>query len=104
MRQNVGYDRYESTASLNLLTAIYVDLERHVNFFRPTLKLAEKKREGSKVRKRYEPARTPYRRVIASPIVPDEDKAQLRQIYLDLNPLALQRQVEANLHLLWNLK
>ena len=104
VRQTVGYDRYESPEALNLLTAIYTDLELHVNFFRPTLKLSEKKREGSKVRKRYEPARTPYRRVIASPIVPDEDKTQLCQIYLGLNPLALQRQVEANLHLLWNLK
>jgi len=104
VRQTVGYDRYESPEALNLLTAIYTDLELHVNFFRPTLKLSEKKREGSKVRKRYEPARTPYRRAIASPIVPDEDKAQLCQIYLGLNPLALQRQVEANLHLLWNLK
>ena len=104
VRQTVGYGRYESPEALNLLTAIYTDLELHVNFFRPTLKLAEKQREGSKVRKRYELAQTPFRRVIASPLVTDEDKAQLHQLYLSLNPLALQRRIEANLHLLWNLK
>ena len=104
VRQTVGYGRYESHQALNLLTAIYTDLELHVNFFRPTLKLAEKKREGSKVRKRYELAQTPYQRVIASSLVPDEDKSQLRQLYLGLNPLALQRRIEANLRLLWNLK
>ncbi len=104
VRQTVGYDRYESPEALGLLTAIYIDLEQHVNFFRPTLKLVEKKREGSKVRKRYELAQTPYRRVIASPLASGADKAQLRQFYLDLNPLALQRRIEANLRLLWNLK
>ena len=68
------------------------------------MKLFEKIRVGSKVRKRYEPARTPYQRVSDSPHVSDEDQARLRQLYLSLNPVALHRHVETNLRKLWNLK
>jgi hypothetical protein len=36
------------------------------------LKLTEKKREGSRVRKKYDEARTPYERVLASDVVSEE--------------------------------
>ena len=55
------------------------------------LKLIEKERVGSKVRKRYDTARTPYQRVLESPDVSEGDKERLRQIYLTLNPVALRR-------------
>jgi hypothetical protein len=104
VRQTIGYDRYESAEAQALIDAIYADLRLHVNFFQPTLKLLEKTRVGSKVRKRYEPARTPYQRVQASPSISQTVKAQLREQYLDLNPLALRRRIAANLKRLWNLK
>ena len=100
VRRVVGYDRYESPQAQALLAAIYADLRLFINFFQPTMKLLAKSRQGSKVHKRYEPAQTPYQRVMASPHVTAEDKAAL---YLTLNPLALQRQIEAHLHQLWHL-
>ena len=102
VRRLVGYNRYESPQAL--LTAIYADLRLFLNFFQPTLKLLEKTRQGSHVHKRYQPAQTPYQRVLASPYLPEADKAALRQLYPTLNPLALQRQMEAHLHQLWHLK
>jgi hypothetical protein len=104
VRRVVGYDRYESPQAHALLTAIYADLRLFLNFFQPTMKLLAKTRLGSKVHKRYEPAQTPYQRVLASPPVTDEDQAALRQLYPTLNPLALQRHFEAHLHQLWHLK
>ena len=104
VRRTIGYDRYASAAAQALIEAIYADLRRHVSFFQPTLKLLEKTRVGSKVRKRYEPARTPYQRLQASPYVSQTVKAQLREQYLGLNPLALRRRIAANLKHLWNLK
>jgi hypothetical protein len=103
VRRVVGYDRYESPQALALLAVIYADLRLFINFFQPTMKLLEKSRQGSKVRKRYAPAQTPYQRVITSPLVADERKAALRQLYPSLNPLALQRQIEAHLRQLWHL-
>lgn len=103
VRRVVGYDRYESPQALTLLNAIYADLRLFINFFQPTMKLLAKTRQGSKLHKRYEPAQTPYQRVIASPLVTDDSKVSLRQLYLSLNPLALQRQFDAHLRQLWNL-
>lgn len=103
VRRVVGYARYESPQALALLATLYADLRLFLNFFQPTMKLLEKTRHGSKVRKRYEPAQTPYQRLIASPHVADADKVALRQLYLSLNPLALQRQIEAHLLQLWQL-
>jgi hypothetical protein len=101
VRQWVGYERYESPEALALLETIYIDLRLFVNFFQPVMKLVEKKRVGSKVRKKYDTAQTPYQRVLASPDIDDSVKDQLRELYPSLNPLALQRRIEANLKKLW---
>ncbi len=57
------------------------------------MKLIEKTRIGSKVRKKYDTAKTPYRRVLESDTVSDEAKEGLRQIYATLNPAYLNREV-----------
>jgi hypothetical protein len=65
------------------------------------LKLVEKRRVGSKVRKQYDTARTPYQRVLESPDVSEQDKERLRQIYAILNSVALRQRIDANLERLW---
>jgi hypothetical protein len=103
VRRLIGYERYESNEALALLRAIYQDRQLYVNFFQPVLKLIGKCRVGSKVRKQYDTARTPYRRVLASPDVFEEDKERLRQIYATLNPVALRQRIDENLETLWKL-
>ncbi len=102
-RKWVGYDRYESPQALALLDAIYADLRLFINFFQPSMKLVEKKRVGSKLSKMYDKAQTPYQRLLALADVDDTVQQQLAALYLTLNPLALQRQIEANLKKLWTL-
>jgi IS30 family transposase len=96
VRKLVGYDRFETDVELQRLEAIYVDWRLYVNFFQPVLKLVEKRREGSKVTKRYDQATTPYRRVLASPQVRLEDKAALTYRYLTLNPVTLRDRIDVN--------
>lgn len=103
VRRLIGYDRYESPETLVLFEAIYQDLRLYVNFFQPVLKLIEKRRVGSKVRKRYDTARTPYQRVLEPPNVSEENKERLRQIYFTLNPVILRQRIDENLERLWNL-
>jgi hypothetical protein len=55
------------------------------------------------VRKQYDTARTPYRRVLASADVFEEDKERLRQIYATLNPVALRQRIDENREKLWKL-
>jgi hypothetical protein len=97
VRRTIGYRRYESDQALDLLEAIYADLRLYVNFFQPVLKLVHKERHGSKVRKRYDEAKTPHQRAMILPAVSAKDKLRLQHRYLQLNPVALRRQIDANL-------
>jgi hypothetical protein len=103
VRQVIGYDRYESSAALDLLQSIYQDLRLFVNFFQPVMKLASKSRVGSKVRKTYHTAQTPYQLVQASPDVDQADKNRLTDRYLTLNPADLNRRIDTGLSELWRL-
>jgi hypothetical protein len=90
VRQVVGYGRFEGLEDYNRLTALYDSLRLHVNFFQPSRKLTGKQRIGSKVRKTYDRAQTPYQRLLASGSRP---KRQLNELYRSLNPLELLRKV-----------
>jgi transposase InsO family protein len=65
VRQSVGYARYDTPAELECLNELYAHLRLYVNFFQPQMKLVAKTRAGAKVSKRFDLARTPYRRVLA---------------------------------------
>jgi len=54
VRRNVGYFRYDTEEELMLLNELYNILRLYNNFFLPQMKLIEKTREGSKVKKRYD--------------------------------------------------
>lgn len=93
VRRAVGYLRYDSEEELQTLNELYRDLRLYTNFFQPTMKLMEKKRIGSKVTKKYDKAKTPYRRVLASVDVSAKDKQVLQRIYAKLNPAQLKRTI-----------
>src|SRR5215213_3474118 len=65
VRRLLGYDRYETEAERTLLQRVYQWLRLWTNHWQPVLKLTGKERVGAKVRKQYDPAQTPYRRVLA---------------------------------------
>lgn len=101
VRQAVGYDRYEGEVAYEALAALYVVVRLYTNFFQPSMKLLSKERLGSKVKKTYDDAKTPYQRVLASPQVSEEVKDALRKQYLTLNPVALLRQIQQCQACLW---
>jgi hypothetical protein len=78
-----------------VLRELYTSLRLYVNFFQPQMKLVSKTRRGAKVTKRYDTARTPYRRALGSPFVDPGAKAALTQAYLELNPIELKRRITA---------
>jgi hypothetical protein len=93
VRQQVGYLRYDTPQEIKALREMYRHLRLYVNFFQPQMKLTSKTRRGAKVTKRFDAARTPYQRVLASPHVAQEAKQALRNIYLGLNPAQLKRDI-----------
>jgi len=60
VRKAVWYKRYDTEEELKVLNEIYRELRLLVNFFYPSMKLIEKTRVGSKVKKKYDIARTSY--------------------------------------------
>ncbi|MGZ4516965.1 MAG: integrase, partial [Mycobacteriaceae bacterium] len=70
VRRAVGYHRYDTSAELELLNAIYVLLRLQTNFFSPQQRLLEKHRHGAKVTKKYARAKTRYQQVAADKRVP----------------------------------
>lgn len=103
VRQVVGYRRYESQEALEIMCDVYDDLRLFVNFFQPVMKLVSKTRIGSRVRKKYDKAQTPYQRIMASQHVDKIVKEQLTELYLTLNPVELKVRIEKNLDQLWKL-
>ena len=91
VRRAVGYYRYDTGEELRILNEVYGHLRLYTNFFQPVMKLMEKTRVGSRVKKKYDKPRTPYQRVLESPHVPEDRKEQLRNQYATLNPAALKR-------------
>jgi hypothetical protein len=103
VRQLVGYARYEGQQACDMLQRLYEVVRLYINFFQPSMKLVSKERIGAKVKKKYDAAKTPYQRVLASEQVTEEVKAALRQEYLTLNPVTLLRQIRQQQAVLWKL-
>ena len=93
VRRNVGYLRYDTEEELCILNELYFILGRYNNFFIPVTKLTSKTRVGSKVTKKYDKARTPYRRVLESEHIDDKIKKSLEREYDSLNPAELKRKI-----------
>ena len=78
-----------------MLNKIWALQSQMTNHFLPQQKLISKVRDGAKVTKKYDTATTPHRRAERHDAVSDEDKAILADTYTDLNPAAIQRQIQA---------
>jgi len=94
VRRAVGYLRYDTEEELKIMNEMYNVLRVYTNFFLPSMKLIEKTRIGSKVTKKYDKPKTPYRRIIESEYVPEETKEKLRDEYNELNPALLKRKLD----------
>ncbi len=93
VRRNVGYARFDTPEELGVLGELYTVLREHTNFFMPSTKLISKTRDGAKVTKRYDRAKTPYARALGSEHVTDAVKRRLTKRYETLNPVALKRKI-----------
>jgi len=103
VRHTVGYDRWETEQELALLESIYDDLRLYINFFQPSFKLIAKERIDNKTIKRYDPAKTPYQRVLERKDISLEAKARLAHLYVHLNPAELRRRIDQKIAQLWKI-
>ena len=97
VREIVGYARYDQSSDVHWLNGVYELLDVYVNLVLPSQKLIGKTRDGAKLRKRYDTARTPLERLQALDVIDPQRHAELTALRRDLNPLALKRDLDARL-------
>ena len=100
VRRLVGYRRLEGLAAAAALSRLYVNARLFVNFFQPSFKLAEKRRDGARVSKRYHPPATPYQRLLADPRTPQAVQNKVADLSATLDPIRLLRQIRAQQQLI----
>lgn len=95
VRKIFGYFRYDTAAEQAIMNSLYRnELRLYKNFFQPIMKLAKKTRIGAKRHRKYEPAKTPFKRLLESDQIDATTKKRLKYHHEQLNPAALKRAIE----------
>jgi hypothetical protein len=89
VRQFVGHGRLVGEQAYRQLRELYRAVRLYVNCFQPSMKLLSKHRDGEKVRRVYDPAKTPWQRLVLSGIVPAASQHQLCEVVQALDPQSL---------------
>jgi hypothetical protein len=98
VRKLLGWVRYDSDTAVATINRLYRgDLRLLQNLFLPSVKLIRKERVGSRMRRRYDAAKTPFDRVLGCKEVRPEVVARLKALRERLDPFALSRSVDAQL-------
>jgi hypothetical protein len=95
VRRLVGYRRFEGIEATTILADLYAAARLFVNFFQPSFKLAEKRREGAHVHKRYHAPATPCQRLLDDPRTDNDTRERLRAMHAGLDPVRLLRDIRA---------
>jgi hypothetical protein len=61
----------------------------------PVRKLSEKVRRGARITRRYDAAQTPYRRLLATGVLPRKTERQLSLRWAAVDPLRLKLEIES---------
>jgi hypothetical protein len=104
VRKPLGYLRYDTPEELQLIRDLYHhELRLFKNFLLPVMKLVRKERIGGHVKRVYDTPKTPYQRLLESGQIDDQTAAELRRIYLSLNPAEIKRQMDKKLSRLFDI-
>ncbi|MCA1552781.1 MAG: hypothetical protein LC737_00220 [Chloroflexi bacterium] len=93
-RRLVGYDRYDTSRQVEQLNELYRRYRLYTNHFLPVVKLVTKVREGSRVKRIFDPPQTPYQRLLDSPHLSEAAKAKLRAVHTKLDVVNLKQQLD----------
>ncbi|MGH9786793.1 MAG: integrase catalytic domain-containing protein [Terriglobia bacterium] len=94
VRKLVGYHRLSGELQCRLLEELYRVWSLWRNFFQPVMRLKSKIREGSKVHRQYDTAKTPYQRLWDSKQLSAPSRESLQRQYDALNPIELMHQIQ----------
>ncbi len=103
VRQYLGTLRLDSQEQVAVMNVLYAQMWLYYNLFQPVLHLCEKTVVGDKVLRKWDEAKTPYERLLASGALSAEQQARLQQLYEQTNPLQLRAAIYRQLAALWEM-
>jgi site-specific recombinase XerD len=95
VRKAVACARLVGVQAYQQLREVYQVLRLVVNCFQPSLKLQTQVHQGERVRRKYDVAQTPLQRLLASGVLSEDRRRELRERARQLDPLALSEQLDA---------
>src|SRR5262249_15051124 len=93
VRAYFGDARLDTPAQCAALNALSGRMWVYYTLFQPVLHLVEKTAQGTRVRRRWDTAQTPYERLAATPALPLAARATLDALYHATNPRALRQEI-----------
>jgi len=104
VRQLIGWDRYDTSEGVAAMNSLYRGEWRLLtNLFLPSVKLADKIRVGSRIKRVYSKAQTPLDRLLGSGQGDRDKLEQLRLLRKRLDPFELAAAVDKKLEVIWKL-
>jgi transposase InsO family protein len=98
VRKLLAWDRYDTHEAVAAMNDLYgQELRLWLNLFLPSVKLQKKVRVGSRVRRVYDPARTPFERVRECLQAHPQKVAKLEELKKRLDPFQLSKRIERKL-------
>jgi hypothetical protein len=98
VRQLFGYYRIQNPQLVMLMNDLYRnELSLLHNYFCPAMKLRDKVRIQSKIKKQYDKPKTPHQRLMLSEHITILQKEKLKQTFESLNPFELQKSIQRKL-------
>ena len=104
VRKLLGWERYDSRPAVEAINDLYrQELRLWLNLYLPSVKLVKKVRVGSKVRRVYDAAQTPWERVLASGQADPAQVAELKKLRQSLDPFQLGKVIDQKLERIYEL-
>lgn len=89
VRRFVGYTRLDTYEQMKIINDLYLKLSDYQNFFQPVMRLKTKVRDGAKVTRKYDVAKTAYQRILERSDIDESIKKKLTKRFFKLNPKRL---------------
>jgi len=104
VRKVFGYIRYDTQEEMDVINDLYRgDLRLYKNFFQPVMKLVSKTRIKGRIYRKYDEAKTPFKRLLESGQISKEKSEELFKLYESLNPAELKRNIDKKLLCLYQI-
>ena len=97
VRAYLGHQRLDSRAAAHELNELYERMWLYYNVCQPVMRLAEKTMVGTRVRRKWDEAKTPAERLLATTVLCAAQRARLEELRSSTNPRALRNEIYARL-------